>query len=167
MGYGGAGRPVHVSLTSFQTAIRGVRRIALDTSVWLAAADADDPRQPCARWLLDEVERGRFTVSVISTLTVAEALVRAVSASFEEGIAAQTALRTFPHLTVAPLDFDTAVEAAHVRGATKLKMPDAIVLGTAIAHRVEAIVHADDGWVAKAKPYATTLKLIYIGDHCP
>jgi hypothetical protein len=59
------------------------------------------------------------------------------------------------------------VEVAHVRGATKLKMPDAIVLGTAIAHQVEAIVHADDEWVTKAKPYAGVLKLIYLGDHCP
>ncbi len=156
-----------MSLASFQTALQGVRRLALDTSIWLAAADADDPRQPCARWLLDEVERGRFSSVVIPTLSVAEALVRAVSSSLEEGITAQTALRNFPNLTVAPLDFDTAVEVAHVRASTKLKMPDAIVLGTAIAHQVEAIVHGDDAWEKKAKPYAGTLKLIYIGDHCP
>lgn len=156
-----------MSLVSLQAALRGVRRLALDTSVILAASDAADPRRECARWLLDEIERGRFAFAVISSLTVAEALVRAVSTSFEEGIAAQTALRNFPHLTVAPLDFDIAVEVAHVRGATKLKMPDAIVLGTAIAHRVEAIVHGDDEWATRAKPYASTLKLIYLGDHCP
>lgn len=156
-----------MSRASFQTALEGVHRLALDTSIWLAAADTDDPRRPCARWLLDEVERGRFRFVVIPTLSIAEALVRAVSSSLEEGIAAQTALRNFPNLTVAPLDFDTAVEVAHVRAATKLKMPDAIVLGTAIAHQVEAIVHGDDAWEKKAKPYAGTLKLVYIGDHCP
>ena len=156
-----------MSRSSLQATLRGVSRFALDTSVLIAAADASDPRRPCARWLLDEVERGRFAFAVISTLTVAEALVRAVGASFEEGVAAQTALRNFPHLTIAPLDFDIAVEVAHVRGATRLKMPDAIVLGTAIAHEVEAIVHADDDWVTKAKPYAGTIKLINLGDHCP
>ena len=156
-----------MSRSSLHAALRGASRLALDTSVVIAAGDAADPRQPCARWLLDEVESGRFTFTVISTLTVAEALVPAVGASFEEGVAAQTALRNFPHLTIAPLDFDIAVEVAHVRGATKLKMPDAIVLGTAIAHHVEAIVHADDAWVTKAKPYAGMLKLIYLGDHCP
>lgn len=158
---------VPVTLAGLQATLRGVRRLALDTSVWLAAADAADPRQPCARWLLTEVERGRFAFTVISALTVAEALVRPVSASFEEGVAAQTALRNFPNLTIAPLDLDIAVEVAHVRGATKLKMPDAIVLGTAIAHQVEAIVHADEEWVAKAKPYAGTLGIIYLGEHCP
>lgn len=156
-----------MTLASLQAALRGVRRVALDTSVILAASDAVDPRRECARGLLDEIERGRFAYAVISSLTVAEALVRAVSTSFEEGITGQTALRNFPHLTVAALDFDIAVEVAHVRGATKLKMPDAIVLGTAIAHRVEAIVHGDDAWATKAKPYASTLKLIYLGDHCP
>lgn len=155
-----------MSIATLDAALRGVRRIALDTSVWLAAADADDPRQPCARWLLDEVERGRFSVAFIPTLTVTEALVRPVSASLEEGVTAQTAIRNYPHLTVAPLDFDTAVEVAHVRAATKLKIPDAIVLGTAIAHQVEAIVHGDDEWETKAKPYATALKLIHIGQHC-
>lgn len=155
-----------MSVVSLRAALRTVRRLALDTSVWLAASDAADPRQSCARWLLQEVERGRFAFTVISTLTVAEALVRAVSASFEEGVTAQTALRTFPNLTIAPLDFEIAVEGAHVRGATRLKMPDAIVLGTAIAHQVDAIVHADEEWVRKAKPYAGTIEIIYLGDHC-
>jgi len=85
----------------------------------------------------------------------------------EEGITAQTALRSFPHLTVAALDFDTAVEVAHIRGATKLKMSDAIVLGTAIAHQTEAIVHGDDERVTKATPYTATLRLVNLGDHCP
>lgn len=156
-----------MTLASLQAALRGVRRIALDTSVILAAGDPADPRQDCARWLLDEIERGRFSFAVLSSLTVAEALVRAVNSSFEEGIAAQTALRNFPHLTIAPLDFDVAVEVAHIRGATKLKMPDAIVLGTAIAHQAEAIVHADEAWATKAKPYAAALRLVYLGDHCP
>lgn len=155
-----------MSVATLDAALRGVRRIAVDTSVWLAAADADDPRQPCARWLLDEVERGRFSVALIPTLTVAEALVRPVSASLEEGVTAQTALRNYLNLTVASLDFDTAVEVAHVRAATKLKMPDAIVLGTAIAHQVEAIVHSDDAWERKATPYARALKLIHIGHYC-
>ena len=156
-----------MTLASLQAALRGVRRLALDTSVILAAADVHDPRHDCAGWLLDEVERGRFSYCVISTVVVAEVLVRPTAASFEEGVATQTALRNYPHLTVAPLDFDTAVEAAHVRATTDLKMPDAIVLGTAIAHQVEAVVHADRDWVTKAKAYERALKLIYLGAHCP
>jgi predicted nucleic acid-binding protein len=155
-----------VTLASLQAALRGIRRIAVDTSVILAASDAADSRQRCARWLLDEIERGRFSFAMISSLTVAEALVRAVNSSFEEGVAAQTALRNFPHLTVGALDFDIAVEVAHIRGTTKLKMPDAIVLGTAIAHQVEAIVHGDDEWATKAKAYAAALRLVNLGDHC-
>lgn len=53
-----------------------------------------------------------------------------------------------------------------MRAATRLKMPDAIVLGTAIAYQVEAMVHADHEWEKKSRPYAATLTLIHIGDHC-
>jgi predicted nucleic acid-binding protein len=155
-----------VSIATLDAALTGVHRIALDASVWLAAADANDPRRSCARWLLGEVERGRFSVALIAALTVAEALVRPISASLEEGLSAQIALRHYPNLTVADLDFDAAVEVAHVRAATKLKMPDAIVLGTAIANDVQAIIHGDDEWEAKASSYARTLKLIHIGRHC-
>ena len=155
-----------MSIASLEATLRTVRRVALDTSVWLAAGDVADPRQTCARWLLSEIERGRFDHAVVPTLMVAESLVRAVRASFVEGVTAQTALRTFPNLTIAPLDFDTAVEVAHVRGATKLKIGDAVVLGTAISHRVQAIVHADEEWVSKAAIYVKTIKLIYLGDHC-
>ena len=162
----GRDREDALTLGSLQAALRGLRRIALDTSVILAAGDATDPRQPCARWVLDEVERGRFAFAMIPTLTVAESLVRPMRASLAQGIAAQTSLRNFPHLTIAPLDFDTAVEVADVRGATNLKMPDAIVLGTALAHRVDAVVHADEEWVTKAAPYAKSVHLIYLGDHC-
>jgi predicted nucleic acid-binding protein len=156
-----------MSVATLDAALKGVRRVALDTSVWLAAADPDDPRQLCARWLLDEVERGRFGVALIPTLTVAEVLVRPAGASLAEGVAAQTAIRNYPHLTVAPLDFDTAVEVAHVRAATKLKMPDAIVVGTAIAHQAEALIHGDAEWENKVRPYAKALKLVYLGQHCP
>lgn len=156
-----------MSIATLDATLRGVRRIALDTSVWLAAADADDPRQACARWLLDEIERGRFELALISTLTVAEVLVRPVNASLVEGVTAQTALRNYPNLTIAPLDFDTAVEVAHVRAATKLKMPDAIVIATAIAQQVDAMVHGDDEWERRAKPYAALLRLVHIGKHCP
>jgi len=42
-----------------------------------------------------------------------------------------------------------------------------MVLGTAIAYQVDAIVHGDDAWATRAKPCADALKLVYLGDHCP
>jgi len=164
---GRARQAPHVSLATFQAAMTGVRRLALDTSTILIAGDAQDPRHACAAWLMDEVERGAFGECIISAITVTETLVRPMSASFSEGVAAQTALRNYPHLDVATLDFDTAVEVAHVRAVTKLKTPDAVVIGTAIAHQVQAIVHADGDWARKAKTYSKTLTFICLDDHCP
>lgn len=155
-----------MSLASFKGELTGLHRIAIETSVIIAASETSDPRQPCARWLLNEIEHGSFPFAAISALTVAEVLVRPVSASLQLGVIAQTRLREFPNLSTAPLDFDTAVEVAHVRATTKLKMPDAIVLGTAIAHQVEAIVHGDSEWGKRVRPYAGAITLIDINRHC-
>lgn len=156
-----------MSLATFKAALVGVRRLALDTSTILAAGDVKDRRHDCAVWLLDEIERGAFGECIISAITVAETLVRPASEALEQGLSAQTALRNFPHLDVAPLDFDIAVETAHVRAVTKLKMPDAVVIGTALAHQVQAIVHADGDWASKAKNYAAAVRFICLDDHCP
>ncbi|MDO8562579.1 MAG: type II toxin-antitoxin system VapC family toxin, partial [Candidatus Limnocylindria bacterium] len=143
---------------------RGVHRVSLDTSIFLAQASASDPRQALAQWLVDQVHAGRFDC-VISAVSVAEMLVRPSAANLSEAIMAQSALRSFPHLRIASFTLDLAVDTAHVRATTKLKMPDAIVLATAMANRIEAIVHADDEWDKKAAPYASSLKIINLDHH--
>lgn len=154
-----------MSRASLEAALRDVRRISLDTTIFLAQASAADPRQACAQWVVDQVHAGRFEC-VISAVSAAEMLVRPSATDLVQAVAAQTALRQFPHLRVQDFTLDLAVDAAHVRAVTKLKMPDAIVLATALANRLEAIVHADDEWDAKAKPYASAIRLINLGHHC-
>lgn len=154
-----------MSRATLEAALRGVRRISLDTSVFLSQASAADPRQGCAQWLLDAVHAGRFEC-VISAITAAELLVRPSATDPVQALAAQTALRQFPHLRVQDFTLDLAVDAAHVRAVTKLKLPDAIVLATALADRTEAIVHADDAWDTKGQPYASLIKLVNLDHHC-
>jgi len=154
-----------VSVASLQTALQGVRRISLDTGIFVAQSSAADPRQACAQWLVDQVHAGRFEC-VISSVSVAEMLVRPSATDLVAAVAAQAALRNFPHLRIVDLTFDLAVDAAHVRATTKLKLPDAMILATALAHRLQAVVHGDDVWEARAAPYAAAIKLVNVNRHC-
>ena len=154
-----------MTLGSLQQALRGARTISLDTAVFLAKSDQTDPRQRCAQWLLDEVEAGRFDC-VISALSAAEMLVRPSAMSPSRAVAAQAALRRFPHLVVQPFTFDDSAFAAHVRATTRLRLPDAIVLSTALASEVDALVHCDDEWDAKAAAYARAIRIVNLNAHC-
>lgn len=159
------GAPAEVTLGSLQRALRGARTISLDTAVFLARSDPTDPRQRCAQWLLDEVEAGRFDC-VISALSAAEMLVRPSAMGPSRAIASQTALRRFPHLVVQPFTFDDSALAAQVRATTRLRLPDAIVLSTALTSEVDALVHCDDEWDAKTAAYARALTIVNLNTHC-
>ena len=146
-------------------ALAGVRRISLDTALFIAAADAADRRQACAAWLLDEIERGRFGCT-ISAVSAAELFAGALKRGLRKGLAGQAFLRQYPHLDVASVTIDIAADAAHIRLATNLKLPDCIITATALLHGAEAIVHADRAW-ARAAAHAHGTKFIYLADYCP
>lgn len=155
-----------MSLASLQAALHGIERLSLDTSVFIADGTPADPRQVCAQWLVDQVEMGRFQC-VISALTAAEMLVRPQRSSPQDGAAAQAVLRDFPHLIVESFTLDLAATAARVRASTRLRLPDAIILATALSAGVDAIVHTDDAWDAKTRPYAGALRIVNLNRYCP
>ncbi len=155
-----------MSLASLQRALGGLSYLALDTNIFLAAADRNDSRQTCASWLLEAVERGRFRCA-ISAINAAELFVGAFQKGWGAGIATQTYLRSFPNLRVVPVTREVAPDAGHLRAMTTLPLPDAIVLVSAIAARCQAIVHADRDWVRRNRVYRPALEMIYFGDHCP
>lgn len=154
-----------MSLGSLQRTLRDARTVSLDTAVFLARADPGDRRQACAQWLLDAVESGRFTC-VISALSVAEMLVRPSVMGPARLSASVAVLARFPHLVVRPFTFDDAGLAAQVRATTRLRMPDAVVVATALAAQVDALVHCDDAWDAKAATYARAVTIVNLNAHC-
>ena len=159
------GAPGEVTLGSLQRALRGARTISLDTAIFLARADPSDRRQRCAQWLLDEVEAGRFDC-VISALSAAEMLVRPSAIGPARLAASEAALRKFPHLAVQPFTFEDSGFAAQVRATTHLRLPDAVVVSTALTSAVDALVHCDDDWDTKTAAYAQDLTIVNLNAHC-
>lgn len=153
-----------MSASELARALAGIRKISLDTSVFLAAGDARDPRQECALWLLRAIGEGRLSCT-ISVLGASELLVRALEGGAEPATVLQGLLRTYPNIEVAPLTLDSAVLIAAVRARTRLRAPDACVVATAIDARVDGLVHGDRDF-SKAAEHYRDLRFIYLGDYC-
>jgi predicted nucleic acid-binding protein len=105
--------------------------IVFDAGVLIAHLDPDDVFHSAATGFMEECEDFDFGASA---LTVAECLVHAVAAG-----RSTTVLGAFERLTLVQFDVNVgdAYGVAEVRAATKLRMPDAVVLFTAERHGAE------------------------------
>jgi predicted nucleic acid-binding protein len=153
-----------LSLASLQRALDGLTEIALDSAIFIAVADANDQWHQHAAWLLGAVEGGRFRAT-ISVINAAEILVGGFARSVENGITRGARLQRYPNLTIVPLSFELASGAAQIRAATKLPLPDCVVLATAIHTQCQAIVHADREWVRRTAVLQSAIRIIYLGEH--
>jgi toxin FitB len=86
----------------------------------------------------------------------ASALAEALVSPARAGESSVTAMREFIErlpLVVAELDIEIAVVAARLRArhGQKLKLPDALVIATAIQNDASALVTTDRGWPTKSK----------------
>ena len=86
----------------------------------------------------------------------ASALAEALVSPARDGESSITVIREFIDrfpLVVAELDTETAVVAARLRArhGQKLKLPDALVIATAIRHGADVLITTDRGWPTKSK----------------
>jgi predicted nucleic acid-binding protein len=131
--------------------------VCLDTSAVLAYLDGEEPTSAAAAVLLDRMVRTGRNIGIISTVTVTEALVRPFRVE-AQGTAAPSAgkptvidvvedfLQNFPNLSIVPVAYDVAREAARIRGLTGLRTADALVLGTASIAAAKVVVGNDERW---------------------
>ena len=113
---------------------RGV--VVLDASALIADLDANDAHHG---WVLSSL-RGLFSAEIIvSALTLAEAFVAAEAAGRGESTMAH--VRALD-VRVIELGEGDVRPLARLRAATRLRMPDAVVLHTAIAQGAELMTTA-------------------------
>jgi hypothetical protein len=71
-------------------------------------------------------------------------------------------LRSFPNLSVEPVTYEIAREAARIRAATALRTPDALILGTASLVPSPIVVANDDRWVGAIERAGLALDLCHL-----
>lgn len=115
----------------------------VDSSVLIAALDADDAHHPAARLVLaDAWEAGdRIVVPVVA---YAETMVRPLSTG---GTALARAERFFQALPIEPLGAAAGRAAADLRARHRgLRLAGALILATASALGATRVITADAGW---------------------
>jgi predicted nucleic acid-binding protein len=120
----------------------------IDTNIFLSAKNPDEPGYTSCRKLLDRIDRGDV-LALISTVTVAE--IRAGMSPEDAAAnwrALLTHLLTSPNYRVEPVDVDVAEVAGSLRAASRLTLPDAIVVATGQLRGATCVVTQDDRMIA-------------------
>jgi predicted nucleic acid-binding protein len=127
--------------------------IHLDAGVVIGFLDSNDAHHDTARTVLTKaVEAGDHLAIAASAL--AECLVGPARRGDAGILTVKDLIERLP-ISVVPLDIDIAVTAARLRAAhPSLRLPDALVIATAIEDAADRLVTTDRRW-----PTARALKL--------
>lgn len=124
--------------------------LLIDTSVALAYLTGIESASPAATRLFDEFLATGRDRGALSMVSVGELLVR----PFRSGPAAVAVtegfLRHFADLELVAVDYPIAREAARIRATTDLRMPDALILSSAMAISATQLVTNDRSLAAAA-----------------
>ncbi len=117
---------------SFREVLPSSSRVCLDTSPLICHLEGVESYATLTTELFMRFGEGELT-GFLSTITVAELLVKPFASSKPvKASLAESFLLTLPNCTIAPVTYQLAREAAHLRARYGLRMPDAIVAATAL-----------------------------------
>jgi predicted nucleic acid-binding protein len=154
-----------MTAAALDRSIGDAHRILLDTSALIAYHSTSEPTHPLARHLMGRIEedadplRGYFSV-----VSAAELLVRPYRQGAPELTLMHTFLASFPNLTLLPVDLAVATQAATLRAVTGVRMPDAMILASALLSGCEAIVSNDGEWKRRMEPLFGQFNWVYLGN---
>lgn len=147
-------------------ALGDAERILLDSSALIAYHNPGEVVHSLAKHLLERIEDGRDPLrGYFSVLSAAELLIRPHRAGAGEFAFMHRFLTEFPNLSALPVDLTTATQAATVRAAAGIPLPDAIVVASGLLAGCEAIVSNDERWKRRLAPLFKEFTWVYLGDH--
>lgn len=114
--------------------------VLVDAAPIIYHLEGHPKHSPHFRPLFDRQEAGTVAFAV-TTVTIAEVLTGPLAAGEEALAKRYRAMMESWH--VVPLSVDLAESAARLRGALKLKLPDAVQVASAIAVNADALVTHD------------------------
>ena len=149
---------------ALEAAIAPGRTVFVDTSVVLAYVVGSEATSDLARQLFDAfAATGRNPVAV-SAVTVAELLVRPFRRGSSAVATAEGFLRHFGDLRTVDVTYAVAREAARIRAATDLPMPDALIVASAVVTDADVLVTNDRAWPRRLGVVLPSLSLVVLSD---
>ncbi len=140
-------------------------RLLLDSSVLITYFSGNEPVSPLAAAIVDSFVRTGRNDAIVSAVSVMETLVRPLRAATRVDRAIVDFLKNFPHVQVAPVDFDVALEAAAIRAIHGLRAPDALIVATALGAGARYVVTNDGAWAQKLSSMSARIGVFTIGDY--
>jgi uncharacterized protein len=129
-------------------ALRGHRRVLIDSSVWIYHLEQHSEFGQAAGDVIESLEDGRFR-GIVSELTLLELTVRPLQVGRQDvADEYELLLSYFPNVELEPVSRDVLLDAAALRARYRLRTPDAILVATGIRAGVTAAVTNDEGWKA-------------------
>ena len=121
------------------------KKVMIDTNIVIYFLEGNEIFGNISKDVFSIVEKGKAK-GFISVVTAAEILVKPMKLRTNLLIDRITRfLNTFPNLSLVDIDKTIAMEAAKIRSKTGLKMPDALIISSAIVTGC-AMVGADNQW---------------------
>lgn len=155
-----------MSAADLDVALGDVHRILVDSSTLIAAHIATERVFPLADHLFRRVEREDDPLrAYISVVSAAELLVRPIRSGPERAGFMHQFLLEYPNLSMLPVDFQVAHQAANLRATTNAALPDALIVSSGLLAGCEAIVTNDERWRRRFQPLFREFRWIYLGDY--
>ena len=127
-------------------------KLLIDSSVVLAYLTGDEPASRAATRLFDDfLATGRDT-GALSMVTVGEILVRPFRVGTKAVSIAEGFLGHFADLDLIDVDYAIAREAARIRAVSDLRMPDALILATAMRDGIDRLCTNDAASGGRRRP---------------
>ncbi len=153
------------SLKQLETELARLQAVLVDSSVILAWHSPTERAHAAAEVVFAEIESDSPLRGYYSVISAAEVLVRPIRAGRDRYQFMHAFLTDFRNLAGVPVDFQVAQQAASIRVATNLKLPDALIVASGLLAGCEAIVTSDDRWKRRLEPLFTQFRWISLGDY--
>ncbi|MGH7867381.1 MAG: type II toxin-antitoxin system VapC family toxin [Candidatus Dormibacteraceae bacterium] len=153
-------------IAEFDAALGNTERVFLDRSTLLAFHSPPELTHPLAKHLLDRIADDQDPVrGYFSAVSASEVLVRPLRAGVQEYNFMHDVLTRFPNLTILPVDLSVALQAATLRAATSIRLPDALIVASGLLASCEVIVSNDAQWRRRLAPLFPNFRWLQLGDY--
>jgi predicted nucleic acid-binding protein len=155
-----------VSIATLDLALADAQRILLDSSALIAYHSPAESTHSLVKHIMKRIEDGGDCLcGFLSVVTAAEMLVRPLKAGPAQLTFMHTFLKTYPNLTILPVDLEVALQAATLRATTGLPMPDALVIASALLAGCDSIITNDSQWRRRLSPLFKDFRWVCLGSH--
>jgi predicted nucleic acid-binding protein len=136
--------------------------LLLDSSILIAYFDGSEAISSLAVEIVDHFVRSGRNEALVSAVSAMEILVRPLRLASGVDRPIVDFLKSFPHVRVAPIDLDIALEAAAIRATHGFSPPDALIVGTGIELGSKYLVTNDETWLRRLAPVTSGIQVCYV-----